>query len=261
MAARAALRSQRAQFRHPGIHAAHRRRPTRCSRTRIPSSDGAMHPGDAPGLGVDIDEALAATLSLRSRVSAGQPQTGRDGALMVTRRAFLATSRVRSYLATVLTAADQCPLVEPDRRGATRRVHAIRLRGDHLGQRADAGDGRHRGGRLPRHPAARRSVRAVRRPSRGPARGAREASPRRSSRSRAATSRSIRRASATSWRRTSRHAQFVRDAGGLLPAGDRRTAEGPADRGRRLPASRPPDDRAREAHRRRSACRSSITIT
>ena len=23
--------------------------------------DGAMHPGDAPGLGVDIDEALAAT--------------------------------------------------------------------------------------------------------------------------------------------------------------------------------------------------------
>ena len=29
--------------------------------------DGRMHPGDAPGLGVDIDEALAATVSRTSR--------------------------------------------------------------------------------------------------------------------------------------------------------------------------------------------------
>ena len=35
-------------------------RPTACFRTRTRSSRGAMHPGDAPGLGVDIDEALAA---------------------------------------------------------------------------------------------------------------------------------------------------------------------------------------------------------
>jgi len=28
-------------------------------------SDGAMHPGDAPGLGVDIDEALAAQFPYR----------------------------------------------------------------------------------------------------------------------------------------------------------------------------------------------------
>ena len=35
-------------------------RPTRCSRTPTPSSDGYLHPGDAPGHGVEIDEALAA---------------------------------------------------------------------------------------------------------------------------------------------------------------------------------------------------------
>ena len=31
-----------------------------CSRTRTRSTTACMHPGDAPGLGVDIDEALAA---------------------------------------------------------------------------------------------------------------------------------------------------------------------------------------------------------
>ena len=30
-----------------------------------------MHPGDAPGLGVDIDETLAATFPYERRVSAG----------------------------------------------------------------------------------------------------------------------------------------------------------------------------------------------
>ena len=56
----AALRPQRPQLRHPGIHAAHRR-----DRRVFPHAytfeGGAMHPGDAPGLGVDIDETLAAT--------------------------------------------------------------------------------------------------------------------------------------------------------------------------------------------------------
>ena len=48
------------ELRHPGIHAPHRRRPTRCSRTPTRFEDGCLHPGDAPGHGVDIDEALAA---------------------------------------------------------------------------------------------------------------------------------------------------------------------------------------------------------
>jgi len=56
---RAAFRPQCAQLRHPGIHAPHGRYGPRLSpplhiRTR---SDA---PGDAPGLGVDIDEELAA---------------------------------------------------------------------------------------------------------------------------------------------------------------------------------------------------------
>ena len=32
-------------------------------------ADGYLHPGDAPGLGVDIDEELAAKLSLQPRLS------------------------------------------------------------------------------------------------------------------------------------------------------------------------------------------------
>ena len=44
---------------------------------------GYMHPGDAPGLGVDIDEALAADLSLRACVPAGQPQGRWDVAFVV----------------------------------------------------------------------------------------------------------------------------------------------------------------------------------
>ena len=39
----------------------HTRRDRRASfRTRTTFDDGYLHPGDAPGLGVDIDEALAA---------------------------------------------------------------------------------------------------------------------------------------------------------------------------------------------------------
>ena len=63
---RAALRPQRPQLRHPGVHAAHATRPTACSRTPTRSTDGCMHPGDAPGLGVDIDEALAAKYPVRA---------------------------------------------------------------------------------------------------------------------------------------------------------------------------------------------------
>ena len=38
-----------------------RRRPTRCSRTPTRFDDGYLHPGEAPGHGVDIDEKLAAS--------------------------------------------------------------------------------------------------------------------------------------------------------------------------------------------------------
>jgi mannonate dehydratase len=57
---RAAFRPERPQLRHPGAHAAQRGH-----RPRVPHayyfSDGYMHPGERPGLGVEIDEALAAT--------------------------------------------------------------------------------------------------------------------------------------------------------------------------------------------------------
>ena len=46
--------------------------------------DGSMHPGEAPGLGVDIDEALAARLSLQARLSAGEPAGGRHDVQLVT---------------------------------------------------------------------------------------------------------------------------------------------------------------------------------
>ena len=47
------------QLRHPGVHAARRRRPTRSSSSRITCEDGYLHPGDKPGLGVElnVDEA------------------------------------------------------------------------------------------------------------------------------------------------------------------------------------------------------------
>ena len=75
---------------------------------------GAMHPGDAPGLGVDIDEALAAKLSVRPGVSAGQPQTGWDGALMVTRREFLTGSRSAAYVRRVRLRAGPAMRAQPD---------------------------------------------------------------------------------------------------------------------------------------------------
>ena len=57
----AALRSQRPQLRHPGIHAAHRR-----DRSRVParlhvSTTASCIPATRRDLGVDIDETLAAT--------------------------------------------------------------------------------------------------------------------------------------------------------------------------------------------------------
>ena len=126
---------------------------------------------------------------------------------------------------------------QPDRDDAA-GVDALRLRRDHVGQRHDAGDRRHRRGRLPRHPA-----RAAKR-----------------SRSSAIA----RRRCATCWRSISltfavlssgnlsidparereelathaAHAQFVRDAGGAVSADHRRAAEGPRRRRRRLPPPR-----------------------
>ena len=55
----AALRPERAQLRDPGAHAAHGRdRP--CLPAPVHFQDGFMHPGEGPGLGVEIDETLAA---------------------------------------------------------------------------------------------------------------------------------------------------------------------------------------------------------
>ena len=61
----AALRSERAQLRHPGVHAAHGG-DRRVFPHAYTFADGCMHPGDAPGLGVDIDEALAAQYPVRA---------------------------------------------------------------------------------------------------------------------------------------------------------------------------------------------------
>ena len=45
---------------------------------------GALHPGEAPGLGVDIDEALAAKYPVRPRLPADGAQAGRHRAQLVT---------------------------------------------------------------------------------------------------------------------------------------------------------------------------------
>ena len=49
----------------------------RCSRTRYSFRDGYLHPGDAPGHGVDIDEKVAAQLSVQAELAPGQPAGGR----------------------------------------------------------------------------------------------------------------------------------------------------------------------------------------
>ena len=46
-------------------------------------ADGTMHPGDAPGLGVDIDEALAATFPVSARLSARRASHGRHDPRLV----------------------------------------------------------------------------------------------------------------------------------------------------------------------------------
>ena len=56
----AALRPERPQLRHPGAHAAHRDDRSRVP-ARLPVRGGHDAPRRPPGLGVDIDEALAAT--------------------------------------------------------------------------------------------------------------------------------------------------------------------------------------------------------
>ena len=44
---------------------------------------GLMHPGDAPGLGVELDEAARRRLSLRARLAAGGAAPGRHGSRLV----------------------------------------------------------------------------------------------------------------------------------------------------------------------------------
>ena len=46
-------------------------------------ADGYMHPGEEPGLGVDIDEELAARYPYERGVPAGQPPRRRDDAQLV----------------------------------------------------------------------------------------------------------------------------------------------------------------------------------
>ena len=59
MARGAPFRPVGAQFRHPGIHAPHRG-DRRGLPARLQLRRRLLHPGEAPGLGVDIDETLAA---------------------------------------------------------------------------------------------------------------------------------------------------------------------------------------------------------
>ncbi len=51
--------TSRAQLRHPGVHAA-RAETDAVFPHEYTFDDGYLHPGDAPGLGVDLDETLAA---------------------------------------------------------------------------------------------------------------------------------------------------------------------------------------------------------
>ena len=56
--------------------------------------DGSMHPGEAPGLGVDIDEELAAQISVQARLSAGEPARRRDDVQLVTAKLVLHPDRL-----------------------------------------------------------------------------------------------------------------------------------------------------------------------
>jgi hypothetical protein len=57
-------------------------------------TDGQLHPGDAPGIGVDLDEELAA-LPLRSQAAAGGPPARRDNVELVRGHAHTGASPCR----------------------------------------------------------------------------------------------------------------------------------------------------------------------
>lgn len=73
----AAPRARDPQFRHSGIYAPHPETDAVFPHA-YRFADGMLHPGDAPGLGVDIDEGAGRRPSLCPRLSAGEPARGRD---------------------------------------------------------------------------------------------------------------------------------------------------------------------------------------
>ena len=94
---------------------------------------GFMHPGDAPGLGVDINEELAGEVSLPAGISSHQPQTRRNHAQLVARAHM--NNRLAMYCAVLLVLIAFCPadgLKPATKRGSAtrpdrRRSFAIRL--------------------------------------------------------------------------------------------------------------------------------------
>src|SRR5262249_33073876 len=94
---RAALRPERAQLRHPGVHAAYRRdRPRVSTRLFVSSRHDASGRCARPRRRYRRDDCRH--VSVRTRVSAGQPPARRDGALVVISRRQLLAGLSSSYV-------------------------------------------------------------------------------------------------------------------------------------------------------------------
>ena len=68
--------------------------------------DGYMHPGDKPGLGVELDEAMAATLPVRAGIPAGRAEAGWHAALVVSAVKSQSSERPQLPSATPSPTAD-----------------------------------------------------------------------------------------------------------------------------------------------------------